>query len=304
MQERNRISRHRAGVPLPDEQLLRDLQLTVSSSGAALAGAVHNPLSEVAGAARPPSVLERAGVQRLTWSDAQEGSIPRWRGDGGGWITEGQVLSAVALTLSSVNVSAHHCGAHIKYSRRLKSSTTGDEQAAVIAEMRRVVSATVEDGLINGTNTAGQPLGLLSQASGSVSFSAAAPTHAELLSMVEVIGDADGDLSRCSWLMHPSIAAVLMRTERATGSGFCIEPMSTQRWHCNGLPVLMSTHIPEAKVVLLDSNAASIVYFGPPQLLVDPYSNANSISGASTVVVSNYLDLGVTEPALVVVGST
>ena len=60
MQERNRISRHRAGVPLPDEQLLRDLQLTVGSSGAALAGAVHNPLSEVAGAARPLSA-ERAG---------------------------------------------------------------------------------------------------------------------------------------------------------------------------------------------------------------------------------------------------
>ena len=57
MQERNRISRHRAGVPLADEQLLLDLQLTFGSSGAALAGAVHNPLSEVAGAARPPSVL-------------------------------------------------------------------------------------------------------------------------------------------------------------------------------------------------------------------------------------------------------
>ena len=94
-----------------------------------------------------------------------------------------------------------------------------------------------------------------------------------------------------------------MRTERATGSVFCIEPMNTQQWHCNGLPVLMSTHIPEAKVVLLDSNATSIVYFGPPQLLVDPYNNTNSISGASTVVVNNYLDLGVTEPELVVVGS-
>ena len=66
MQERNQISRHRAGVPLPDEQLLRDLQLTIGSSGTALAGAVHNPLSEVAGAARPVSVLERAGIQRLT----------------------------------------------------------------------------------------------------------------------------------------------------------------------------------------------------------------------------------------------
>ena len=147
-------------------------------------------------------------------------------------------------------------------------------------------------------------MGLLSQASGSVSFSAAAPTHAELLSMVEVIGDTDGDLSRCSWLMNPSTAAVLMRTERATGSSFCIEPMRTQRWLCNGLPVLMSTHIPEAKVILLDSNGASIFYFGQPQILVDPYSNANSISGVSTVVVSNYLDLGVTEPALVVVGSS
>ena len=101
MQERNRISRHRAGVPLPDEQLLRDLQLTVGSSGAALAGAVHNPLSEVAGAARPSSVLERAGIQRLIWNDAQEGSIPRWRGEGGGRITERQVLALCRYPLLS-----------------------------------------------------------------------------------------------------------------------------------------------------------------------------------------------------------
>ena len=134
--------------------------------------------------------------------------------------------------------------------------------------MRRVVSATSKT-TINGTNTAGQPMGLLSQASGSVSFSAATPTQVELLSMIEAIGDADGDLSRCSWLMHPSTAAALMRTERATGSGFCIEPMNTRQWHCNGLPVLMSTHIPEQRSFCSTATQHRL-FISATQLLLTP----------------------------------
>ena len=70
-----------------------------------LAGAVSNPMQQVAGAARPALVLETAGIKTININDGQEGSLPRWRGNGGGWVTEGQTLAAAPLTLSSVDVS-------------------------------------------------------------------------------------------------------------------------------------------------------------------------------------------------------
>jgi HK97 family phage major capsid protein len=305
LRERSPLSRERAGVPLPDRQLLRDLQLTTGGlSGANLAGVVANPLELVAGAARPQLVLERAGVETIQIDDAQEAALPRWRGNGGGWIREGESLTDAGLTLSSVGVSAHHAGAQITYSRRLRVGTRGDQEAAVIAEMRRSVAQVLEQGLLQGTGRDGQPLGLLEQASGGVSFAGATPTYLELVSMVEALGDADADLGRAAWLMHPSMAATLARTQRASGTGLMVlEALGLHQWAMVGLPVFATTAMPEGRIALMEPRAAQIVYFGAGQLLPDPFSGSNSTTGATTVIVSNYVDLAVTEPALVVVGS-
>ena len=303
LRERSPISRERAGVPLPDRKVLRDLQLTGGgNSGANLAGAVHDPLSEVAGAARPQLVLERAGVGVIQIDDAQEASLPRWRGDAGAWVQEGDTLADAGLTLSSVNVRAHHAGAQISYSRRLKVGTRGDQEAAVIAEMRRSVAQVLEHGLLQGTGRDGQPLGLLEQATGAVSFAGATPTFLELVAMVETLGDADADLGRASWLMHPSMAATLARTERASGTGLMVLE-ALHQWAMVGLPVFVTTAMPEGRIVLMEPRAADVVFFGAPQLLADPFSGSNSTTGATTVIVSNYADIAVSEPALVVVGS-
>jgi HK97 family phage major capsid protein len=304
LRQRSQLSRERAGAPLPDRQLLRDLDLTIGIDGANAAGVVHNPLQQVAGAARPPLVLELAGVAAVQIDDAQEAGMPRWRGNGGGWISEGESLADAGLTLSTVNVSAHHAGAQLTYSRRLRIGTRGDQEAAVIAEMRRNVSQVIEHGLIQGTGRNGQPLGLLYQATGAVSFAGATPTYAELLAMVEALGDADADIGSSAWLMHPSMAATLAGTERAAGTGLmAIEAIGLRQWVAVGLPVLTTTQMPEGTITLMDPRAAQIVYFGAPQLLADPFSGSNSITGATKVIVSNYVDIGVPEPALVVVGS-
>ena len=297
------VAADRAGLPLPTTELLRDLQLTVGLDGQNLAGAVSNPMAQLAGAVRPALVLEQAGFDVITINDGQEVNLPRWRGTGGGWIEEGQTLSAAPLTLSSVEATAKHCGAQIKYSRRLRLGTDGDVQARIVTEMQRLVREQLEDGLLNGDGLNGKPSGLINQATSSVTFAGASPTYVELLSMVETLTDANGSLSRASWLMHPSRMTALARTERAAGSGFCVEALGERRFQCAGLPVFASTHVPESKVIIADSRAASIIYFGPPQLMPDPFSGANSTSGTTTIIVSNYVDIGVSEPDLVVIGS-
>ena len=93
--------------------------------------------------------------------------------------------------------------------------------------------------------------------------------------------------------MHPSIATALARTEKGASTGqFVLEAPALRRWGCIGLPVITNTVIPESKVILLDPRAAEICYFGPPQLITDPFSGSSSTTGNTTVIVSNYVDLG------------
>jgi len=298
------VATDRAGMALPTSQLLRDLQLTTGgSSGASLASVNHDPLQTLAGAARPVLVFDRAGIQSISVNDAQNAGLPRWRGSAGGWVLEGVPLAAPDLHMTTVNVSAKMCGAHISYSRRLRVSTAGDLQAAVLTEMQRQVRQALEDGFINGSGRDGEPLGLLGQATGAVSLAGGTPTWAELLQMIEALTAADGDLRNAVWLAHPTTAVAMLASVRVAGTAVSLVDVSDNgRWSIAGMPLITSTVIPEEKVILLDRRAVVPVYFGPPQLIVNPYSGSNSITGATTVVVSNYADIGITEPALVIVG--
>ena len=64
----------------------------------------------------------------------------------------------------------------------------------------------------------------------------------------------------------------------------------------------MTTNIPQGKLLLFEPQRVEVVYFGPAMLLIDPYSNGKSITGQTEVHVINFIDLGVSDPTLVVVG--
>ena len=294
------IAASRAGLPLPTLSLLRDLQL-YSGTGSNLA-VQQSPMAQLAGAARPQTVFDRAGIAPIEINDAQIGSVPRWRGNGGGWIIEGEQLAEAPLEFSTVSVSARMAGCTVTFSRKLRLSTTGDLQAAVLAEMERQVRQVLEDGLLNGVNEGGEPLGLLAQAAGLVTFAGVAPTWSELLQMLEALADADGDLSNAVWLAHPSTAVQLLSTARTSGNDDTLAKLDRGSWTIADLPAVTSTLMPEGRLVLMDRRAVNHVYFGPPMMLADPYSGSNSITGKTTLIVSNYADLAVSEPALVILG--
>ena len=108
--------------------------------------------------------------------------------------------------------------------------------------MRQVVRHQLEDGLLNGIGNSGHPLGLFHQATGSVTFGSATPTFGELLSMVEAIGDADGDISRAVFVIPRDDGFGCNRTRcryRADGSGATRAAPMAQQWN----PVLTSTLI-------------------------------------------------------------
>ena len=69
----------------------------------------------------------------------------------------------------------------------------------------------------------------------------------------------------------------------------------------HGLPVHISTHISEDKVIALDPSFVKIIFFGSAQLVVDPFRGG--ISGTTHVQVLNAMDLAVTHQSAICVGS-
>ena len=69
----------------------------------------------------------------------------------------------------------------------------------------------------------------------------------------------------------------------------------------HGLPVHISTNVTEDKVIALDPSFVKIVYFGAPQIVVDPFRGG--ISGTTHVQVLNAMDLAVTHQSAICVGS-
>jgi hypothetical protein len=121
--------------------------------------------------------------------------------------------------------------------------------------------------------------------------------------MVESYGDADGDLARAVWLLHPSDMADLMKAQVSAGSGETVLTWADGAHRIAGLPVHPTRHVSEGKVLLLDPQAVTMMFWGSPQLISDRFSSGKSLSGALEIVVLSLADVAVLNPAHVVVGS-
>ena len=278
---------------IPTRQMVRDLITGTASSGGDL---VATSVQKVADSVRPVTVLERAGVERIE-TGGENLTIPRFAKADAGWIAEGADYTALTTTSTSVDASPKLASARLSFSRRLKVLVP-DVEGSVLQEVGRAVAGLIEKGAIQGTGSNSQPLGLLNLPSAlSQTFSAATPTSDELASMLEKLGDADVDLSKVVFLMHPSTAADLMKARVDASSGALV--LSDLKIH--GLPVFITSNVTEDKVIALDPSYSRLVYFGSAQVVVDPFRGA--VSGVTHVQVLNAMDFVCTHQSSVVVGS-
>ena len=97
--------------------------------------------------------------------------------------------------------------------------------------------------------------------------------------------------------MHSSTAADLMKSRVDSNSG----PLVRSDLKIHSLRVHFSTNVTDGKVISWDPNFVRIVYFGAPQIVVDPFRGG--ISGTTHVQVLNAMDLAVTHQSAICVGS-
>ena len=134
-------------------------------------------------------------------------------------------------------------------------------------------------------------------------FAAATPSYAELIHMIELLGDANADVAGAAFLMHASMGAALMKQQISANGGETTITWSGGRHRIAGLPVAMTTNIPEAKVLLADFTTVQIVFFGGPQLIEDKYSGGKVLAGVTELVVMNYVDVVLRSPEFLVLGT-
>jgi len=289
------------GQALPHALLLRDLGLATATSGGNLAA---TQLAAVAASTRPLLVLDRLGAQRLEVSGAAQLDLPRFDGGVGSWISEGEAASSLSTTVQSATASARCAAARLGLSRKVRNGSRPDTEAAILAEIQRAVSNTIEQGFIAGTGSSSQPIGLVNTAGiGTTTFAGAVPTWLELLAMLELLGDADGDITRATWLVHPSMAAALLKLLIDPDGGELAVVWADGAHRIAGIPLAISSNVPEAKVILAQFDTVQQLYFGPPQIIDDRFSNGKAISGASEIIVMNFCDVVARDPGLIVVGN-
>ena len=119
--------------------------------------------------------------------------------------------------------------------------------------------------------------------------------------MLELAADADVDPYKLVWLLHPSMAANLRRSEISAGSGELVLNFIGDTFLLHGVPVLMTTNVPEGKVLLFDPSYSRIVYLGAAQIIVDPFRGA--VSGVTHVQVLNAMDFVCTHQSSLCIGS-
>jgi len=291
------------GLAVPHRRMIRDLGVSSSAAGGALASATD--LQRVAAAVRPAVVLEQMGAERIEVSGAGEVAFPRFAGGVGGWLAEGESSPSDNATIESVAATPHCAAARLGLSRRVRNGAREDIEAAVLRELEQCVAATLESGFLTGTGTNDQPLGVINTPGiGSQSFAGSTPTLAELVGMIETYGDANGDLSAARWLLHSSDLADLLKAQVDADGGELIVQWQDGAHRIAGVPLFTTSHLTEGKVLLLDPTAVALVYFGGAQVVLDEYSNGKAITGAAEICTFNYADLAVLRPAHIVLGSS
>ena len=289
------------GQALPHNGLVRDLGLATATGGGNLAATA---LAAVAAAVRPALVLDALGAQRLEVSGVAQLDLPKFDGGVGAWISEGEPASSLSTTVQSASATAHCAASRQALTRRVRNQARPDTEAAILAEISRAVQNTIEQGFIQGTGSSNQPVGIVSTAGiGTKTFAAATPTWLELIDMVELLGDANGDIGAASWLVNPAMAADLMKVQVDPDGGELALAWADGAHRIAGIPLAISSNVPEAKVILAQFDTVQTVYFGAPQIIDDRFSNGKAISGASEIIVMNFCDVVVKNPALIVVGS-
>jgi HK97 family phage major capsid protein len=280
--------------------LVGSRSMSVGSTPAAGDLAISSAVAAIAEAIRPRLVLERAGAIRQEVGGVVDATAPEWSGGSGAWVAEGVEVPGAAVTVSAGTATPKTAGAYIEVSRRLLKQAEAIE-ADLGAELRRLVAGTVEAGLIAGSGSEAEPLGLIeTPGATAVAFTSATPTYAELVEMTAAYYDSDGDPDSAAWFVNPADFTDMLSVSEASGTGQYAGQIVAGNRYIIGIRAYLTNHVPAGKAILTDPRNLLITYWRAPLLITNPY--ALDTSGGQRLTVLNDVDITVRHRPQLIIG--
>ena len=286
--------------------------------GNSVAGSGHNVIATnlLAGsfieALRDALVLTRAGMQTLSGL-VGDIAIPKGGKVTAAWITqENGDATKTNPTLGQLSATPHTCGSYVDITRKLLLQSSIDVQGFVVRELVYAIAYALEAAGFSGTGSSGQPTGLVSQISQTVSFTAGAPKLANLLDMIASIDEANGAIGPQCFIGRPRVWAKLAGTldweavqasDANVGgitSGTHLLDAATNT--CQGYPFIKSNIAPAKQLIFGAFDQLMLCLWSGTDILVDQYSQCTK--GALRVVALQDADFIVRQPEAFSLGTT
>ena len=171
------------------------------------------------------TVLGRVGIRTLEGL-VGDVAIPKGSAAAAYWITpEGGEATATTPGIGQVAATPHTVGAYTDITRKLLIQNGISSQNLVADELRGAIARAVEAAVFSGTGANGQPTGLdnFTEVVGgetvgipTVSMTAGAPTHADMVEFWSKIYTANANGERMSFIGSPAVKALLRTTRDVT----------------------------------------------------------------------------------------
>lgn len=206
--------------------------------------------------------------------------------------TEGTQITEGQGTLDSLAMTPHSIGAYTELSRQFLQQTGAGGNAYVRRTLMKSVGAKVDALALNGSGTSGEPLGLISQITGTVSGTSL--DEADVREFQTDIGDALG--LDCGFVTTPTIASLLNGRQCFTSSDRTLWEGNLYNGQVGGWPAFSSTNMPASHLVFGAWASFVLANWGDAlEVAANPYADFKAgIVGVRCIA---SFDVGLVRPA-------
>lgn len=213
------------------------------------------------------------------------------------WLSETATRSGTNATFGQLILSPKRIAVKSGYSLQLLRQSSLAVEQFVRNDQTAVLGIAMDLAAIQGTGADGQPLGIVNASGiGTITFGAA-PTYAKYVEMIATMLTANSLAGQPAFLGSPSSWTKGKTIARATNQGFIIGADNT----VDGYRWAPSNHLPSNRLILGDFSQVLMAYFGEPDVVVDPFTQA--ADGVVNVTTNHFVDVGVRQGASFVVST-
>ena len=223
---------------------------------------------------RPPLLLQAAGA--LVIEDLENGSDTIGSLDNlfAGWLIDGQEVPSSEVSTKTAVVGNAITTARVDISRRLKIQSPAAE-VTIRSSMQAAIRVSIEQAIIAGTGTLGQPPGLIGEQA--IPSESGAAEILNLLEDVQTVLDAGADVERVSIIA----SAADFKSLLAHGTPFDLNHQAgaatTGAVHnIAGIGLRFSPHLTTGQALTGDFSRLTVAYYGEPELLANPFIHSAS----------------------------